>query len=215
MAPKNNKRLNYADIENWFDRSFDAKRRIIYLSSINADEEGKETGIDAFATEFMVKGLHILNIQNQRARIRVVINSPGGDVIHGWGIYDAIRNSHAPVDTEVYGHAMSMAAVILQAGERRYLHPNSVIMIHDGTTSNQDMPIRSNEEWTRYLKEDRQKMYRLFAERSGRRPEYWSNKCRNDNIFSAEGSVKEGLADSIIPARRKLPKAPPRRKRKR
>lgn len=66
--------------------------------------------------------------------ITISFNSPGGDLFQGLALYDfiqQIRNSGTRVDTAAIGMAASMGGVLLQAGERRTMTPNSYMLIHE------------------------------------------------------------------------------------
>ena len=62
--------------------------------------------------------------------VMVVLDSDGGEVYSGFGIYDAIRLAPVDVHVLVRGHAMSMAAVVSQAGRSRLATPHSMFMLH-------------------------------------------------------------------------------------
>jgi ATP-dependent Clp endopeptidase proteolytic subunit ClpP len=101
------------------------------MGSISNSNDG-ESGVDNAMAEFFVKGMHILETQNREKSINVIMNNPGGDWYHGMAIYDAILNSPCPCVIKVYGYAMSMGSVILQAASKRIMMPNSRFMIHYG-----------------------------------------------------------------------------------
>lgn len=61
------------------------------------------------------------------------INSYGGEVFPGFGLYDKIENSNTPIHTIVSGMAMSMGLIILLAGHKRYMTKNSTIMYHENS----------------------------------------------------------------------------------
>ena len=148
--------------------------------------------------EHLIKGLFLLN-QSGNQPIRIITNNPGGNTIDGMAIYDAIQSSSASVDIEVFGQASSIGAVILQAGRKRLLHSNAIVMIHDGYLMySERTPVRSNEAWSAYAKKDRERMYRIFAERSGRTERFWREKCSHDTLWYAHDAVKYGLADEVI-----------------
>jgi len=63
----------------------------------------------------------------------ILLRSIGGDVYYGLAIYDVLRSTRCKVYITVYGLAMSIASVILQAGDRRMLSQHTTLMIHDGT----------------------------------------------------------------------------------
>ena len=185
-------------IDEWFDYSLNREKRILYFSDVNFDSEGKGVGIDSLTAEFFIKGLNTLNEINSKERIKVMMNSEGGDVLSGWAIYDSILGSEAPVDIAVYGQACSMAAVILQAADRRLACPNATIMVHDGYVDWRGAPMRSSEAWAKWSKEDRTKTYRIFAKRTGQDYGYWKEKFAHDYVMSANRALVEGVIDEVI-----------------
>jgi len=189
---------NDTNIELLFDPDIgiDVPKRVIYLSNKTYDSEGEATGVDSKLADFVMKSLDYLNHKNTKP-IKIALNNPGGYVTDGYAIYDKIISSKSKIDIYVYGKAMSMGSIILQAGNKRILSPNTYILIHDGT-----MGINSNaknfESWAEWSKFERKRMYKLYAQRSGKSEEYWEEKCQNDYILSAEQAVEEGLADEIL-----------------
>lgn len=69
-----------------------------------------------------------------RKKIYIFINSDGGDVVFGTQILNAIKCSKTPIVTVGMGKCSSMASYILVAGHERYCFPNTVVLLHDGTT---------------------------------------------------------------------------------
>jgi ATP-dependent Clp protease protease subunit len=67
---------------------------------------------------------------NNRQPIKLIINSPGGDVYEGMGIIDVIKKSITPIWVYVYGHAQSMAFAIATAGHYRYAGKRATFMYH-------------------------------------------------------------------------------------
>jgi ATP-dependent protease ClpP protease subunit len=116
----------------WFDYKVDINNRTIYMGSSTIDSEG-ESGVDASMVENFIKGLHALEIRDPSEKINIIMNNPGGDWYHGMAIYDAIKASPCFISIKVYGYAMSMGSVILQAASERIMMPNSRLMIHYGT----------------------------------------------------------------------------------
>lgn len=120
------------NIDRWFDYNLDVDTRTIYMGSVERDIEGSETGVDHMMTEYLIKGIHVLESKGEKP-ITIIMNNPGGDWYHGMGIYDSINNSKCHCTIKVYGHAMSMGSIILQAADTRIMMPNSRFMIHYGT----------------------------------------------------------------------------------
>jgi ATP-dependent Clp protease protease subunit len=178
--------LTKANIDRFFDYDIHLESRTIYLGS----------EIDEGTTERVIKGLHLLG-RISHNKLSVLLNSPGGCLYNGLAIFDAIKACSCPVAIEVLGHAMSMGSIILQAATQRIVHKNATIMIHDGTEYFEGKP-RDLESWANHGKNMRGKIYEIYAERSGKSPKYWEDKCTHDFILSAEQAVKEKLADTIF-----------------
>ena len=119
-------KVNKETLDRWFDYNVDVESRTIYM--------GSEEGVDALMAEYMVKGMHILESKSVDA-ITIIMNNPGGDFFHGLAIYDVIKTSKCYCTIKVYGHAMSMGSLILQAADKRIMSPNSRFMIHFGYDS--------------------------------------------------------------------------------
>ena len=116
----------------WFDQNLDTVTRTIYMGSISKGYDDEESGVDNLMAEYFIKGMHILETTNSKKEINIIMNNPGGDWYHGMAIYDSIMYSQCPTVVKVYGHAMSMGSVILQAADHRIMMPNSRLMIHYG-----------------------------------------------------------------------------------
>lgn len=119
------------DLDKWFDLNVDTDMRTLYMGSVGYTHEESETGVDHFMAEYLIKGMHTLESKNKKP-ITIIMNNPGGDWYHGMAIYDAIKSSPCECTIKVYGHAMSMGSIILQAADHRIMMPNSRFMIHYG-----------------------------------------------------------------------------------
>ena len=127
-------RTSKEDLDKWFDNNVDIENRTIYMGSVNK-EDGVESGVDSFMTESFIKALHVLEAKSNDS-INILMNNPGGDWYHGMAIFDAIKTSNCYCTIKVYGHAMSMGSLILQAADHKILMPNSRFMIHYGYNGN-------------------------------------------------------------------------------
>ena len=196
-----------ADINTFMGASIAVPTRSIYMGSVEAvggqasGETDGEPGPDFRMAERLIKGIHILDSMNHEP-ITVHMNNLGGDEYHGLGIYDSIITAKSAVDIKVYGHAMSMGSVILQAGRRRLMMPNSTVMVHMGwieTLINQRDIKANTKEWERindlisniYLNRMREK-----------NPRYSMNRLKDllstDRYLSPTEAVEIGLADEVI-----------------
>ncbi len=200
LQVKPKKKSKEADItQRFFDYDFHSETRTVYLGEATYTSEGSSMGIDPAVAKNFIKGLHILNSSSNQS-IRVVMSSPGGSIFEGFAIYDAIRASPSPVDIEVLGQALSMAAIILQAGRKRLLHPNALFMMHEGYMDLGRLTPRAQQSWAEWSRRDNTKMYEIFADRSGRTPKFWEDLClkEHDKILSADKVVEYGLADRVL-----------------
>ena len=119
------------NIDRWFEVNLDVDNRTLYMGSIHNDIESGESGVDSSMAEYFIKGMHVLDSKNDKP-ITIIMNNPGGDWYHGMAIYDSIKHSKSHCTIKVYGHAMSMGSIILQAADHRVMMPNSRFMIHYG-----------------------------------------------------------------------------------
>jgi ATP-dependent Clp protease, protease subunit len=85
-----------------------------------------------FSADAIISQLLLLDAQDPTKDIKLFINSPGGSVTAGMGIYDAMQLCRADVATYCFGLAASMGAFLLGAGAKgkRYSMPNARIMVH-------------------------------------------------------------------------------------
>ena len=177
---------NRENIELWFENNVDLHRRLIYLGSLSSDDKGNESGVDFRMSEILIKGISILESISSDP-ITIIMNNPGGDVYHGFAIYDAIKSSECNIRIVVYGMAMSMGSVILQAADYRVMMPNSTMMMHYGTNGIYDHS-KNFIKWSEDAKRINRIMEDIYVDRliekiEEDRDEWISNMKR---IFSVE-----------------------------
>jgi len=180
-------------IDRYFDYDLHIETRTIYIG------DSEDNGVGPLMAERVIKAFTLFNMTPDKP-VRIILNTLGGSVWHGYAIYDAIKASPCHVTIEVMGSAMSMGSIILQAADERIMHPNAIFMIHDGSeTYEEKTHVRDIERWAEYSKKiDRPRMYQIFAEKSGKPAHYWEKKSVNDYILTAEQVVEEGLADKVF-----------------
>lgn len=188
-------------LEHFHDSSIYIPTRTIYLGSEESNIEHGESGTDAAMAERTIKNLHILESLNKDP-ITIIMNNIGGDVNHGLAIYDVIRNCESHVTIKVFGHAMSMGSIILQAADERIMSEMSSQMIHYGTLAvNKEAKTAYNiVEENKRIDSWMEKMY--MEKIKAKNPNFKLSKlkamCTNDTFLTAEESVKLGLADKIL-----------------
>jgi len=174
--------------------------RTLYMGSVF--DEGEETGTDYRMAERMVKGLFILENAGDD-EITILMNNPGGYEFHGIAIYDAIRSCSSRVVIKVFGMAMSMGSIILQAADERIMSPNSKIMIHYGTWDAYSEHPKILESWYKEHKDFVKWMESVYMENMlEKNPSMTKSKLGKlldfDTIYTAQQSVDVGLADKIL-----------------
>lgn len=177
------------------DRFFDYDLHIETRTLLIADQG--EDGVDSGMSSRVIKALHLFQNASVEKPITVILNSFGGCWFNGMAIYDAIAACPCPVTAVVYGAAMSMGSIILQAADTRVIHPNATMMIHDGYETRVDDTPATFENWAAYSRFSRQRMYQIYAARSGKPVAFWRKKCAADSILTAQEAKKIGLVDKV------------------
>jgi ATP-dependent Clp protease protease subunit len=150
-----------------------------------------------------------LESENPEKDISFYINSPGGSVSAGFGIFDTMQFIKPDVSTLCMGFAASMGAFLMAAGEKgkRFSLPNARIMIHQpsGGAQGQASDIEIHAREILYL---RQRLNAILAERTGQPIERIEKDTERDNFMSAEDAVKYGLIDKVLATRDSAAKTP-------
>lgn len=165
------------------------KERIIFLG----------VPIDDDVANIIQAQLLFLESQDPDRDIQIYLNSPGGQVYSGLGIYDTIQYIKPDVSTICTGMAASMAAVILCAGAKgkRFALPHSRVMIHQpmGGTQGQasDIEIEAQE-----IMKIKRELYDIIAEHTGKDFEQVWKDCDRDHWMIAAEAKEYGLIDQIL-----------------
>lgn len=147
----------------------------------------------------VIAQLLFLQSEHNRQPIHMYINSPGGVVTAGLGIYDVMQYVQPPIATWCVGQACSMASLLLAAGAPNWRHalPNSRIMIHQpsGQASGQATDIQIHAEEILYLK---RKLNGIYEKHTGMPIEKIESYMERDKFMNAEQAKEFGLIDTII-----------------
>ena len=169
------------------------KERIIFLTGpVN----------DNVAT-LITAQLLFLESENPKKEISFYINSPGGLVTSGLGIYDTMQYIKPAVSTLCIGQASSMGSFLLAAGEngKRYSLPNSRIMVHQPSAGFQgqatDIQIHAKEILS--LKE---RLNSIYSKHTGKSVKEISDALERDKFMTADEAKKFGLIDSVVEKRK-------------
>ncbi len=147
-----------------------------------------------------------LESENPDKDINFYINSPGGSVSAGLGIYDTMQFIKPNISTMCIGQAASMGALLLAGGEKdkRYALPHSRIMIHQPLGGFQgqasDIDIHAKE-----ILYARERLNHILAKHSGKPVATIQKDTERDNFMSAEEAKNYGLIDSVLDQRAALP----------
>lgn len=192
------------DVDKFFDYGINIPTRTLYIGSTSYLSDGDESGVDHEMTERAVKGIHLLDFHAKSGDkpFTIVMNNPGGDWYHGIAIYDAITTSRNHITVKVYGHAMSMGAVILQAADERLIAPNARLMIHYGTMG-YSSHTKIYQEWAKEAAFTDKVHEDIFLDQiRDKHPRFARKKLQAmmnfDSFFGAKEAVDFGLADKII-----------------
>jgi ATP-dependent Clp protease, protease subunit len=134
--------------------------------------------------------------------IHLYINSPGGSVSAGMGIFDTMQFIKPDVSTLCVGIAASMGAFLLSAGTKgkRFALPNSTVMIHQPSGGFQgqasDIEIHA-----KYVLELKSRLNRHMAAFTGRTPEEIGKASDRDNFMTAQDALAFGLVDQVVEKR--------------
>ena len=144
-----------------------------------------------------------LESENPKKEIFFYINSPGGLVTSGLGIYDTMQYIKSPVSTLCIGQASSMGSFLLAAGEkgRRFSLPNSRIMVHQPSAGFQgqatDIQIHAKEILS--LKE---RLNKIYSKHTGKSIKEISQALERDKFMTAEEAKDFGLIDTVVEKRK-------------
>ena len=144
-----------------------------------------------------------LESENPKKEIFFYINSPGGLVTSGLGIYDTMQYIRSPVSTLCIGQASSMGSFLLAAGEKgkRFSLPNSRIMVHQPSAGFQgqatDIQIHAKEILS--LKE---RLNKIYSKHTGKSIKEISQALERDKFMTAEEAKDFGLIDTVVEKRK-------------
>ena len=143
-----------------------------------------------------------LESENPKKEIYLYINSPGGLVTAGLGIYDTMQYIKPDVSTLCIGQAASMGSFLLAAGQKgkRYSLPNSRIMVHQPSAGFQgqatDIEIHANEVLS--LKE---RLNKIYSKHTGKSEKDIKSALERDNFMTPESAKEFGLVDKVVSKR--------------
>jgi ATP-dependent Clp protease protease subunit len=165
------------------------KERIIFLGTAINDE----------VANLVIAQLLFLEADDPEKDIHLYINSPGGEVNSGLGIYDAMQYVHPDVQTTCMGQAASLGAVLLAGGAagKRFALPHARVMIHQphGGVQGQaaDIHIYAEE-----ILKNREKINEILARHTKQSADEISKLTDRDRWMSAEEAREFGIIDRVM-----------------
>ena len=139
---------------------------------------------------------------NPNKPITVVLTSPGGSVLAGWGLYDTLRTLSAQghhITTQVRGYAASMGAVLLQAGDTRLVGAESYVMLHE-VSSVAYGKLHEIKDQSKFTKKLNGRIFDVIASRTDGK---WTGESlynwakAKDRWVSSVECVEQGFADGV------------------
>ena len=169
------------------------KERIIFLT----DEVNQTTA------SLIIAQMLFLEAEDPKKDIMLYINSPGGSVYDGLGIYDTMSHLKCDVATIGVGVQASMGAFLLASGTKgkRSLLPHATVMIHQpsagsrGKVTDMEIDLKESLRLKKLLNE-------IMAANTGQKVERIEKDSDRDNWMTAEEAVKYGLVDQIVSSRK-------------
>ena len=168
------------------------KERVIFITG--PIEDGMATLVSA--------QLLYLEAENPKKEINLYINSPGGVVTSGMGIYDTMQFIKPAVSTLCIGQAASMGSLLLAAGAKdmRFALPNARIMVHQpsGGFQGQASDIQRHAEDIMKMK---RRLNEIYVHHTGQDYDTIEQTLDRDHFMTAEETKEFGLIDQVIASR--------------
>ena len=168
------------------------KERIIFLTGQINDN----------VASLVTAQLLFLEAEDPKKEIYLYINSPGGLVTAGLGIYDTMQYIKPEISTLCIGQAASMGSFLLAAGAKgkRFSLPNSRIMVHQPSAGFQgqatDIEIHANE-----VLSLKKRLNEIYSKHTGKSVEEIKSALERDNFMTADVAKEFGLIDEVVEKR--------------
>ncbi len=168
------------------------KERIIFLTGQINDN----------VASLVTAQLLFLEAEDPKKEIYLYINSPGGLVTAGLGIYDTMQYVKPDISTLCIGQAASMGSFLLSAGKKgkRFSLPNSRIMVHQPSAGFQgqatDVEIHANE-----VLSLKKRLNEIYSKHTGKSVDEIKSALERDNFMTADSAKSFGLIDEVVEKR--------------
>lgn len=180
------RRLNIAQMDVFSRLMMD---RIIFLG----------TAIDDYVANVIQAQLLFLETSDPGKDISLYLNSPGGSVYAGYGIYDTMQYIDCQISTICTGMAASMASILLVAGEKgkRFALPHSRVMLHQplggaqGQASDMEITVRE-------ILKVKKELYEILAKHTGNSLKKIEKDSDRDYWLTAQEALEYGIVDQVL-----------------
>jgi len=168
------------------------KERIIFLTGQINDN----------VASLVTAQLLFLEAEDPKKEIYLYINSPGGLVTAGLGIYDTMQYVKPDISTLCIGQAASMGSFLLAAGTKgkRFSLPNSRVMVHQPSAGFQgqvtDIEIHANE-----VSSLKKRLNEIYSKHTGKSVDEVKAALERDNFMTADVAKEFGLIDEVVEKR--------------
>ena len=168
------------------------KERIIFLTGQINDN----------VASLVTAQLLFLEAEDPKKEIYLYINSPGGLVTAGLGIYDTMQYVKPDISTLCIGQAASMGSFLLSAGKKgkRFSLPNSRIMVHQPSAGFQgqatDIEIHANE-----VLSLKKRLNEIYSKHTGKSVDQIKEALERDNFMTPDNAKDFGLIDKVVEKR--------------
>jgi ATP-dependent Clp protease protease subunit len=168
------------------------KERIIFLTGQINDN----------VASLVTAQLLFLEAEDPKKEIYLYINSPGGLVTAGLGIYDTMQYIKPEISTLCIGQAASMGSFLLAAGSKgkRFSLPNSRVMVHQPSAGFQgqatDIEIHANE-----VLSLKKRLNEIYSKHTGKSVDEIKSALERDNFMTADAAKQFGLIDEVVEKR--------------
>ena len=169
------------------------KERIIFMQG----------PVESSMANIIKSSLLFLEAEDPDADITMYIDSPGGEVSTGMGIFDTMQYVSCDIRTICCGMAASMGSVMLMGGTKgkRMALPHAEIMVHQPSGGAQGK-VSDIEISYKHIEKTKQMMHELYAKHCGHDAEFWKAAMDRDNWLDPEQAIDMGLIDKVITNRK-------------
>jgi ATP-dependent Clp protease protease subunit len=197
-------RTKKTEFEEILSHGVDFKNRRIYFGLDSDWDESTGGEFTWESVEIVVRALQKMASDYRHAPIELHMSSYGGQTDEMLRLYDAIQSCPCQIRFYGSGKIMSAATWIMAGCDERYLTPNTQIMLHKwrgniGAETETDIKIEMNH-YGGWLTD---KLNEIFAENSKMPVEFWEEVTKRDLFLTPEEAIMLGLADFIVPFKKR------------